>query len=372
MREEWTAADETSIQGSSAIQQQKKDIHEVAGSLNTKYIQNIIQIFHSKSTQQTLTIDNAITLDNSYSLRKFSSIARLIGLTYGNGESDVYNLFQKIYDVSTGDASNFYEKFNQNLINKLKGEGYPNKQITTTIYKNHFQNTNPLYFDYFQGWRVFEDSYRGIIFGILVFLSIRLSTIFTYDKDLKTNPLIMTSKQGKEHIASAKIGAGMLFTSIIYFIIIALASIFLFSIYGITGWNASIQFLHMSSFQQMDFFSLYLHVILRGWILSLVSAAITMYFSEKSKSSFKVTLAVCLMILIPYFVNALQSNAFINGIMSLFPIVQTDVSQILTSSFIIFDSIAIPVPLLILSFLIVLSIFLLFRIENNMRNRVEN
>lgn len=100
----------------------------------------------------------------------------------------------------------------------------------------------------------------------------------------------MTSKQGKEHIATAKIGAGMLFTSIIYFIIIALANIFIFPIYGITGWNASIQFLHRSSFQQMDFFSCYLHVILRGWILSLVRTAITMYFSERRKTSFQVTL----------------------------------------------------------------------------------
>ena len=218
----------------------------------------------------------------------FRPIRNLISHAYSNGfrEYDYYTADR----ISVIDENTFYA----NRIKILKDWLYDEtdnayhkyseqeKQYIIHIYE---ELETPFYFDYYEGWhQLLENSSYISGLGILI-LGFLLAGIFSNEFKWKADSVFFSSLHGRNKATGAKIKAGFLLVTVLYWAAMLVYSLFTLCYLGFEGANCVIQWEVWKTIYNLNMWQAWVLTLICGYIGNLFLAFLTMWISSKTQSS---------------------------------------------------------------------------------------
>lgn len=243
----------------------------------------------------------------AYSWRQgIAPIRLMMCFSYADGLRD-YNYYTAD-SVSPSDAGAFYSNRVKLLRQYLYDEtndafnAYSEREKQYLIAKYENLET-PFYFDYCEGWSRLLDNCMYILGWGTLMLGFLTAGIFSNEFKWKADTVFFSSRYGRSKAIKAKIQAGFLWVTVLYWAAIGVYTLVTLCCLGFEGGNCPIQIanqgLNCRSFYNLTFWQTWLLTAVGGYIGNLFFAALTMFVSAKSRSAALAVTVPLLLILVP-------------------------------------------------------------------------
>ena len=144
----------------------------------------------------------------------------------------------------------------------------------------------PFSYEFSEGWSVLLASMAAELgTAIALFLAIVLSSLFSGEWRDNTSPLILTTRNGWEKIARAKIITGLLFTAELFFLLAAAALLTQTVFLGWTGWDMPVQMIKMIAVAPMNLLQAELYEYCFTFLGALGFAGVVLLISAAVKNT---------------------------------------------------------------------------------------
>lgn len=178
----------------------------------------------------------------------------------------------------------------------------PEKQY---IIQKYEELKTPFYFAYHQGWyQLLENAAVIPEVGILI-LSFLLAGIFSNEFKWKSDAVYFSSKYGRSKATAAKIKAGFLLVTVLYWGAMGIYSLFTLCYLGFGGGNCVIQWAQWRSIYSLNLWQTWVLTVLSGYIGSLFLAFLVMWISVKTKSAVFAVTVPFILIFLPSFLEGI-------------------------------------------------------------------
>ena len=176
----------------------------------------------------------------------------------------------------------------------------------------------PFYYDYSEGWTQLLYNSPFVIMTAALILGYLVAGIFAGEFRWKTDTVLFSTLYGRDRAVSAKIKAGFLLVTGLYWTSVALYFLITLSCLGFSGWNCPLQLDLWKSFYHLKLWQAWLLVSLGGYIGNLFFSFLTMWVSARTRSSMFAATVPFLLIFLPSFLDNLNNDR-ISKILGLFP-----------------------------------------------------
>lgn len=197
--------------------------------------------------------------------------------------------YRIVNSLTPEDAGQFYERRILQLKEWLSGndgDSFSDKEKEFLIHRFEELET-PLYYDYMIGWdQLFEFAPTVIMITVLI-LGFLAAGIFSGEFQLKADAVFFSSRHGRDKGSAAKLGAGLVMVTVIYWVMILLYSVIVLGYLGADGAGCPIQITGRGwkSFNNITIFQEYLLIIFGGYLGVLFMLLLVMLVSAKAKSA---------------------------------------------------------------------------------------
>lgn len=223
--------------------------NEIDGDRPSRYTFNLMRREESKKIDGCSIDDTILSQMNHYlpgsvdteDFLQYYDIHEFVGFTIDT-MSDV--------QISKTTATELYDILHEKLnIKHLTDEGYSEtEQAYWAEQAENILSDSIVYNGYFEGWRQITNMIKVLIYLVVLFIAVCLSTIFTYENTRKTDQLIFASRYGKCRLYWAKISAGITVSVSFALLLIALFVGVVAIVFGLDGFNTMLQFVLMRPF----------------------------------------------------------------------------------------------------------------------------
>ncbi|MGM9660857.1 MAG: hypothetical protein ACI3WQ_09695 [Faecousia sp.] len=176
----------------------------------------------------------------------------------------------------------------------------------------------PFYYDYSEGWTQLLYNSPFVIMTFALILGYLAAGIFAGEFRWKSDTVLFSTLYGRDRAISAKIKAGFLLVTALYWIAVLLYSLITLNCLGFSGWNCPLQTDLWKSFYHLKLWQAWVLVAVGGYIGNLFFAFLTMWVSAKTRSSMFAATVPFLLLFLPSFLDNLN-NDHISKILGLFP-----------------------------------------------------
>ncbi len=304
-----------------AVQKLRAAQKEWAGILNQERLQAALRenlrIRHSPEAQS----ENPKDLEISFSrIQGIYEIRNLINLSCAEGfRSYDYYLADRLTSVN---APDFY----QNRIRLLRDwlETDARDQFTEAekawLIRQYEELDTPFYYDYVKGWRRAMEYFPTLVMLTVIILGYLAAGIFSSEFQWKADAVFFTSVYGRNRAVSAKITAGFLTVTGIYWILAGFYTVFVLTFFGADGASCPVQ-ADMSGwkcFYHLTMGQAYLLVLTGGYVGCLFLSGLTMLVSAKTRSAVVAVMIPFGAVFLPSFLSAIE-HPLMNHILALLP-----------------------------------------------------
>lgn len=225
------------------------------------------------------------------------------------------------------DASEFYENRVRLLKEWLAGEGGDSDAMYRLsdaekeyLIERYETLETPFYYDYMKGWVQLFEYISMIIMIAMLILGYLVAGIFSNEFSWKADAIFFSSVHGRGRAVAAKLEAGFLIVTALYWTAVLSFSVAVLGYLGISGWNCPVQadFSGWKCFYGIQVWQEYLLVIGGGYIGCLLIGFMTMYVSARFKSAVLGVMTPFVWIFLPSFLGNLNSAAA-NKVLGLLP-----------------------------------------------------
>ena len=351
--------------GFAAISEIRKLKKEWTGELTEDVIRKVIE--ENKRISQTPEAQSNDFQQNdiAYSQKQgFMDIRNL--LNYDYGEFNDYNYY--LADSLSPDmAEDFYPNRIKNLKQWLQGDGNElfSEEEKDYLIGKYEELEIPVSYDYQAGWKsLFQYAPMIMMISTLV-LGFLCAGIFSGEFQQKSTAIFYSSYYGRNKAIWAKVKAGTIIITVIYWGVILLYSGLVLGILGIDGANCPIQS-SMDGWKSMyNITNLqeYLLIVFGGYLGCLFMMLLTMLVSAKTNSSVTAVIVPFGLTFLPSFLSE-STLPWWNKVLGILPDQMLQMNEVVThfDLYEIFGTIFSAVPILIImySVLIVLMIPLIY------------
>lgn len=268
-----------------------------------------------------------------------------ITFSRGQGIMDIRNLLNSYFafhfreydyyradSLTKEDARNFYSNRILLLREWLEDEAKDQytkaeKEYLISQYENM---ETPLYYDYMTGWsQLFEYSATIVMLTMLV-LAYLVAGIFSSEFSLKSDAIFFTSLHGRNKAVAAKIKAGFIIVTLVYFAAFILYTAITLLYLGADGWNLAIQvdWGNWKSFYNITMWQEYLIIAISGYIGCLFISFVVMMASAKTKSAVFAVMIPVILLFIPSFIGNIDHH-IIQKVLGILPDRLLDTNMVL-------------------------------------------
>ena len=298
----------------------------------------------------------------------FIDIRNLLNINYGGfSEYDYY-----LADTLSPDrASDFYPNRIRNLkewLNTDAKDEFSEKEKEYLI-KQYETLETPLYYDYQAGWKSLFTYSPSVIMILTLILGFICAGIFSGEFQQKSNAVFYSSYYGRSKATAAKIKAGLIVVTGIYWSVFLLYTGLVLGILGADGAGCPIQTVSSGwkSIYNITNLQEYILIVCGGYLGCLFLLLLTMLVSAKTNSAVMAVLIPFIFIFLPSFLSGINS-IFLKKITGLLPdqLLQINMAVRFFNIYEIQGRIFPAVPVLvvlygILSVLIVPAIYIVYR-----------
>ena len=236
----------------------------------------------------------------------YEDIRLLIDSAFGGFGGFDYN---RINSLKAEDAELFYPKRTENLKDWLAdengGAGRFTKEEQQYLLQRYEAMQTPLYYEAADGWDKLFERLPSLLMILVLILGFLVSGIFPCESQLKADSVFYASFHGRRKAVRAKLGAGFLLVTIVYWAAVLIYTAAVLGLLGAGGMNCRIQtaFISWESFYNLTFGQLYLLCVAGGYLGSLFIAFLTMLIGAKTKSAVVSVIVPFVLLLIPMFLT---------------------------------------------------------------------
>ncbi len=222
--------------------------------------------------------------------------------------------------VSADEAGSLYERRISNLTEWLNSDEVKDnyseaeKNFLITKYK---ELETPLYYEYFDGWKALLEYAPTIIMLIVLIMGFLVSGIFSSEFQLKADSIFFSTRLGRNRGTVAKIKAGFLMVTVIYWgVMLAYSAVVLISL-GTDGASCAIQtgLGGWKSFYNISYLQDYLLTMIGGYLGSLFILTFSMLVSAKTRSTVLAVTIPFILLFIPSFLNGISILSSVLGLL---------------------------------------------------------
>lgn len=228
--------------------------------------------------------------------------------------------YYRIDSISGDEVRSFYERRISYLVEWLNSDEAINHfsdEEKLFLIGQYNKLETPLYYEYFDGWDVLLERAPAIIMLLVLVTGFLVSGIFSDEFQLKADSIFFSTRLGRTKAVSAKIGAGFIMISAIYWITILIYSGIVLTSLGFDGAECAIQIgsSNWKSFYNITYFQDYLLTVFGGYIGSLFILTFSMFVSAKSRSSVLAVTIPFILIFIPSFLSGISALSEVLGLL---------------------------------------------------------
>lgn len=232
------------------------------------------------------------------------------------------------------DAVHFYENRVKNLREWLEEE---EQQYTFSEKERDFllgqyeALETPWQYDYADGFKQFSEYAVTVVMFTFLVLGFVVAAIFSGEFSYRADAVFYASYHGRGKAVKAKLAAGFLFVTAVYFTVMLLYSVIVLGILGADGAGLIIQTNHSAwkSFYLLTNLQEYLLIIFGGYIGVLFGLLLTMLVSAKTRSTALAVIIPFVILFAPTFIPDVGLS-FINKVIGLLPDRLMDIHQSLS------------------------------------------
>ena len=166
----------------------------------------------------------------------------------------------------------------------------------------------PFLYDYSEGWNQLLNNSASVIMIAALILGYLCAGIFSNEFRWKSDAVFFSSALGRDRAVAAKIQAGFLMVSCIYWLAVTLYTLITLGFLGIDGWNCPLQIKMWKSFYHLKLWQAWCLTCVGGYIGNLFSAFLTMWVSAKTRSSMFAATVPFLLVFLPNFLDNLGND----------------------------------------------------------------
>lgn len=226
--------------------------------------------------------------------------------------------------LSPDQAQNLYSNRIKQMRSYLNSDSCNlNDNEKTYLLKCYEDLDTPFYFDYKEGWAQLLDAMTYImLFGYMI-LGFLISGICAGEFKYRADSILFSTKLGRTRAVSAKIYAGFLLITALYWSCILAISAITLLYAGASGGNCPVQFDYWYSMYNLTYFQAFCLYAISGYIGMLFTGFLCMWVSSKMRSAVFASSLPILLLFIPNFIgNSVGDSGLgvkISSILALLP-----------------------------------------------------
>ena len=317
----WVNEQGESEYGPSAVKKLREAQKEWEGWVDQNKLSRVIQ--ENQRINATPEAKSDIVQQNeiAYSWKQgFAPIRKILNESYSNGfrEYDYYTADR----ITAIDEDTFYanrEKLVKNWLYDETDGAYSKYSESEKQYiiGQYRELEIPFYFTYYEGWhQLLENAGYIPSLGILI-LGFLLAGIFSNEFKWKTDAVYFSTLCGRNKATSAKIKAGFLLVTVLYWGAMLVYSLFTLCYLGFEGASCAIQWQLWKSIYNLNMWQAWMLALISGYIGNLFLALLTMWISAKTKSTVFAVTTPFILIFLPSFLEGMAN--WLDKILSLMP-----------------------------------------------------
>ena len=222
----------------------------------------------------------------------------------------------------------------------------------------------PMYVDYTTGWQQFYEFSPTVIIILCLFACFLVSGIFSQEGQWKTDAIFFTTFHGRGRGVSAKVGAGLLLLTVLYWVPFLLFGGITLAFLGADGAGCPVQLYAWKSLYNLTLGQGALLIALGGYLGTLFLGLLSMWVSAKSGSTVLAAVLPFAVIFLPALMLG-DINTLLSNILGLLPdkLLQINRDLAYFDLYQLGDSVmgAIPILLVLYTVLTLLFIPLLYK-----------
>ncbi len=304
--------------GITAINNLREEKEKWSGVITEDYLKEVIQKNNEINAVYPYDPSDPVSSDIGYSLSQgFGDIKTMINCAFGEFRS--YN-YLRVDSVTEDEVGNFYENRVQNVKTWLSSDEAKDRFSEAEkayIIDRYETLETPFYYEPKDGWRAALEYVITIIMMTMLVLSFFVSGIFSNEFQWKADSIFFSTKYGRNKGTLSKIAAGLIVVTVVYWTMILLYSLIVFSVYGISGADCVIQtgLSGWKSLYHMTFFQEYLLVIVGGYVGVMFILLLSMLVSAKTHATVVAVTIPFIMIFIQSFFGGFPNLTDVLGIL---------------------------------------------------------
>lgn len=306
--------------GFAAILKVRELKREWSGELTEEQIRRVIEENIRISQTPEALSDDFQQNDIAFSQKQgFGDIRNLLNYSYGGFNDYNYYLADSL---SPDDAPYFYSNRIKNLENWLETDA--KDQFSTEekeyLISNYEKLKTPLYYEYQDGWKSLFQYSPTIIMILTMVLGFLCAGIFSGEFHQKASAVFYSSYYGRNRAIWAKVKAGFIIITGIYWAVIFLYTGLVLGILGADGAKCPIQstMTGWKSIYNITNSQEYLLIVLGGYLGCLFMLVLCMLVSAKTNSSVVAVTVPFVFIFLPSFLSG-TNIALLNKTLGLLP-----------------------------------------------------
>lgn len=295
----------------------------------------------------------------------YATIRSLVAQTYGGFNEYDYHRLDTLTPDETGQL---YDLRVQNLKEWLARPDISFSPAEADFLVNQYEAMEtPLYYEYNDGWDTLIYYAPTLVMFLLFVIIFLVSGIFPSEHRLKANAIFFSTKLGRGKAVRAKLLSGLVTTTVIYWVAIAVYTIVGLALLGADGAGGAFQLLKWKAFYNLTIGQAYALSVLGGYVGTLFLALLAMIVSALTRSQVVAVIVPYVLVLAANFAQSILSSwEVLPQILGLLPDQLLQVAQVLDdfNLYTLFGHVVGAVPLLFLlySALSLALIPLLYRI----------
>jgi len=306
------------ITGIAAARALREDKNKWSGYITENVLRKVIEENSIIINSEQYLSNDIKEKEKAYSKTQgFSDIREMINRAFC--EFQEYNYY-RADSVTKEEIGSFYDRRTMNLkewLNSDTQENYYSEQEKQFLIAQYEKLETPFYYEYADGWDALLEYATTIIMLTVLITGFLVSGIFSDEIQLKADSIFFSTVLGRDRAISAKIKAGFVVVTVIYWITILLFTGIVLSVLGFGGANCAIQngFANWKSFYNITYLQAYLLTVSGGYLGNLFILFLSMFASAKTHSKALAVTIPFILLFIPSFLSGLSVLSEILGIL---------------------------------------------------------
>ena len=350
--------------GLSAVRQLRADQKAWAGPLDEAQLRRAIQANLDVRTSPDAQSEDVVRQDMAFHRQQaFEAIRDLLNSAYSE-DFQAFDYFTAD-TLTPEDAPDFYANRVRLLQQWLEDNAFAFSQAEQNYLVQQYQALEtPMYVDYTTGWQQFYEFSPTVIIILCLFACFLVSGIFSQEGQWKTDAIFFTTFHGRGRGVSAKVGAGLLLLTVLYWVPFLLFGGITLAFLGADGAGCPVQLYAWKSLYNLTLGQGALLIALGGYLGTLFLGLLSMWVSAKSGSTVLAAVLPFAVIFLPALMLG-DINTLLSNILGLLPdkLLQINRDLAYFDLYQLGDSVmgAIPILLVLYTVLTLLFIPLLYK-----------